>query len=315
MKRVLVSGIDSFDEAVLCQLESSFDLVRIDVTDGLSLARELPTIDGYILGGDERLKREHLVAAKKLKAIAFVGVGAGSFIDLASAEELEISVSNTPGANSVSVAEHAIGMTLALVKRLAASNFEAKNGKKNSSLKPLELSSMKIGIVGLGSVGLAVASRIGSWCTQPLLYHSRSRRPDAEHKHGLAYRELRELFVESDIVILSAPYTAKTEGMIDREILSGSGDTLYLINVADARLVKSEDLKNALAVGDVSGCAFDGYWQEPIPHPSVDPYGFLSLPDSKFVISPHVAGKTAQAWTNMQITAVANLIAALDGHE
>ncbi|MER8513716.1 D-isomer specific 2-hydroxyacid dehydrogenase family protein [Mesorhizobium sp. M1060] len=274
------------------------------------LIEVLPTISHYLLGGDEQVDAALLAHASSLRHIAFIGGDAGAFIDLEAATKLHIVVSTTPGATAGAVAEHTIGLLLGLARGLFAQNEAVK---RNAPLVPTtrELSDMRVGIVGLGRIGLKVAALLRQGFGATVIYTSANRKSGVEAELGLNWTSLPELFSVCDAVSLHAPATQQTRGMIGAAILANARPGLLLVNTAPAALVDPAALKQALATGQVGAAAFDGYWQEPPPTSADDAYGFLRLPDARFVVTPHTAAKTTRAWPSMVDAALSNMTSSL----
>ncbi|MFD9735816.1 D-isomer specific 2-hydroxyacid dehydrogenase family protein [Umezawaea sp. NPDC059074] len=257
--------------------------------------------DFYLLGGDERLSAEVLAAAPSLRVVSFLGVGAGSFVDLAAAAEQSVRVLTTPGTNAASVAEFAVGLALGLQRRILVDLA----GTGATSRASTELTGSTVGILGLGATGTAVARILtrGFGCT--VLHHSRTPKPDADL--GVTAVGLDELFTRSRTVFVCAALTPETTGLVGAAQLAGPR---FLVCTADPRVVDPVALRAALVSGTLSGAAFDGYYTEPLPDPADDEHGLLGL-DSVFATS-HIAASSADAWTRTEDRAVDNLIAAID---
>jgi phosphoglycerate dehydrogenase-like enzyme len=305
-ERVLLTG-GGYDPAHLARLAGlGFEVVHREEIGPAELAELLPTIDAYVLGGDERLDAELLGRAERLRVISFVGTGFGDFIDAEAAARGNIAIRNTPGVASPAVVEHTMGMLLGLVRGLFAHNDAVKRGGTAPGSTP-ELSSLTVGIVGLGDIGTRVARTLRLGFGARVCYASPTPKPALEAELGLERLELPELFAGVDAVVLLASTSPATIGLVGEELLAGSDRPILLVNTAGARLVDPVALRAALERGRVTAAAFDGYWIEPLPAVADDPYGLLGFPDARFVVTPHVAAKTPQTWQRMVGLAVDNL--------
>jgi glyoxylate reductase len=271
------------------------------------LQRITTTFDAYVLGGDERLTADVLSEGCKLQMVSFVGTGYTSFIDEAAAKSRNIVIKNTPAIMAPAVAEHTIGLLLGVQRKLFHQNWEVKNACITPS-RTEELSSMRVGIVGLGEIGTRVARILHHAFGSQLIYHSRTRKEQIEKELNLEAVSLDQLFSSADVIILSLPTNSETEYFINESLLSQMKNGVVIINTAGARLIEPIALKKYLDNNKIATAAFDGYYIEPLPNLVDDPFHLLSLPDSKFIVTPHTAAKTAQTWCRMLDKAVDNVI-------
>jgi phosphoglycerate dehydrogenase-like enzyme len=219
---------------------------------------------------------------------------------------------NTPGLMTGAVAEHTLGLLLGLQRGLFGHNEAVKRGGARPG-PTLALGDSTIGIVGMGAIGQEVARRLRAGFGSDLLYWSRTRRPAAEEALGMANAELAELFGRADAVLLLLASAPETRGIVAARLFDAVRRPIFLVNTAAADLVDPAALRQALDDGRVAAAAFDGYWDEPLPSPAEDRFGLLSCPDSRFVVTPHVAAKTTTAWPRMVDSAVANLLRHFEG--
>jgi len=269
------------------------------------LRRRVADADFYLLGGDERLSAEVLAAAPSLKAVSFLGAGAGSFVDLDAAREHSVRVLTTPGANAASVAEFAVGLALGLQRRLLADLL----GQGRTSRASTELTGSTVGVLGLGATGTALARILTGGFGCEVLYHSRTPKPKVEAELAITSVGLDELFERSMTVFVCAALNAGSTGMVGAAQLGESGPD-FLVSTADPRVVDPAALRAALESGALSGAALDGYYIEPLPTPADDEHGLLAL-DTVFATG-HIAASSVNAWTRMEDMAVDNLIRAID---
>ncbi len=310
MQRVILTG-EGYSSSQLEQLRClNLDVTVRSTVTHRELDELLPVLDGYVLGGDERLGESQLRRAKRLRVIAFAGTGYEEFVDPTAASALGIAVVCTPGVNSGAVAEHAVGLILGVGRQLFAQNEAVKRSNARLAVSS-EVADMTIGIVGMGAIGSRVARLLTKGFEASVVYASRSRKPELERELGMRRHELASLLPLVDGLVLALPTTSETIGLLGRQALALAKPGLFLVNVAGAPLVDPSALYEALQAGTVSSAAFDGYWKEPVPQPIDDPYGFLSLPDSCFVVTPHTAARTPSTWTRMLSAAVDNLIAVM----
>ena len=262
----------------------------------------------YLLAGLERATPRIIKSTKGLKLIAFLGVGYQSFVDEPQATSMGIAITNTPGAMVSSVAEMTVGHLLALRRRIPHLNQAAKQGKTIEE-KAHDLEGETLGIIGMGMIGSRVAHMLRAAFGMNVQYYSRSAKPDVESSIQAARVGLDELLRTSDVVSLHVPTTEETKGLIDESKLQLMKRSAVLINTARAEIVDGHALYRALTDGVIAGAAFDGYYIEPLPDKKDDSWKLLSIPDEKFLVTPHVASLTDNSWnrmTEMSISSIEN---------
>lgn len=284
---------------------AGFDPVHLD--EETLPTRSLVDAHGYVLGGDERLTASLLDSMKALEAISFVGTGIGQFVDCPAAQARGVALMNTPGLMVDAVAEHSLGLLIGLQRGLFHHNEAVKRGAPRPAATR-SLADSTVGVVGLGPIGLKVARQLRETLGCELLYWSRTPKPEVEAELGIGYAELDEMFARVDSVLLLLASTPETRAIVGQHLFEAIRVPMFLVNTAAAELVDPHALRAAIDDGRIVAAAFDGYWQEPLPPPADDPYGLLSYPDGKFVVTPHVAAKTTRAWPRMVDAAVDNLL-------
>ena len=311
MLKVCLSG-DGYTEKHISKLASKFEVTHQSGFISQEKLQELiPQFDAYVLGGDERFTEQELQLAKKCRVISFVGTGYTSFIDDVSAQNHQIAIKNTPAVMAPAVAEHSIGMLIGLQRKLFEQNWQVKN----SAITPCrtqELSALCVGIVGLGEIGTRIARILRQSFGSKVIYTSRTRKPKIEDELNISAASLDTLFSTADVIILSLPTNAETEYFINDALLEKAKTGVIIINTAGARLIDPAALKAHLENNKIAAAAFDGYYIEPLPPVAEDPFHLLSLPDNKFIITPHTAAKTTQSWERMIDMAIDNVIQYFD---
>lgn len=263
----------------------------------------LPGVDGYIAGLDE-IDRRALQAADRLKVIARYGVGVDG-VDLQAAREKGIVVTNTPAANSVSVAELTIGLMLALARQIPT-GWEAIRTGGWPRLPGVTLEGKTVGILGFGAIGKAVAQRLQPFDCRLLAYDPL---PDREFaaRCGVHWATLEEVQAQSDFLTLHLPLTPQTHGLVNRLFLAGMKKGAFLINTARGEIVDEEALAEALRSGHLRGAALDAFNREP-PDPA-NP--LLSLP--QVIAVPHLGAQTDGATRRMGRMALEDCLRVLQG--
>jgi lactate dehydrogenase-like 2-hydroxyacid dehydrogenase len=239
-----------------------------DATDPEVWLREHgASIVAVITGGHTGISRTMLNQLPGLKVVAVNGVGTDA-VDLAFCRERGLPVTATLGALTEDVADLAIGLLIAACRNLCAGDRFVRNGQwelhPQPSAVPLarRFSGMRIGIVGMGRVGRAVAARaVAFGC--PVSYTDLRPMDDVGHRF---VRDLVDLARESDALVLCAA-ADKAEGIVNAAVLDALGPRGYLVNVARGRLVNEADLTQALTAGRIAGAGLDVFVDEPrVPH-------------------------------------------------
>ncbi|NLC70131.1 MAG: hypothetical protein GX751_02095 [Desulfuromonadaceae bacterium] len=279
------------------------------VSDRNALGGSLKGVHGLFIGARFRFTKEILEQSDCLEAISFCGAGVGTYVDEETATRRGIAVMNAPGVNANAVAEFALGFLLALQKFIVPENNALKTGSPFRAMN-FELRGMTVGILGLGHVGRRIAEILFHGFRTPILYHSRSRKPQIENEIGARFVDFDQLLAESDALFLSLPETDETRGMIGAAELARMKKRALLINPARPGLVDGHSLRDALRNGVIRAAAFDGYYlSHPYPRTAdEDGFGLLSLPDDRFLCTPHVASRGRKVWDDLFDRAIANLI-------
>jgi D-3-phosphoglycerate dehydrogenase / 2-oxoglutarate reductase len=222
-------------------------------------------------------------------------------------------VANTPTANTVSVAEHAIAMGLALLRKLVPANRSVRQGRwEQMTLQPSELAGKTWGLVGLGHIGRAVALRLRPFELAKLLYYDPRQAPkEVEEQYGVEYSPLATLLKSSDIVSLHVALTDSTRNMIGADELSSMKSGAYLINVGRGNLVDEAALADALRKQVIAGAATDVFAEE--PPSAADP--LLQVKEDNILYSPHMAGVSVESARRIMTMSVENIGRVLAGQD
>lgn len=270
-----------------------------------SLLEMLPGVDGYIAGLDV-INRQVLEESGQLQVIARYGVGVDN-VDLDTAAEKDITVTNTPGANSASVAELAVMLILASARPVIQAASAAKSGAW-PRFKGISLEGKTVGLIGLGDIGKATAVRLVNFNCQVLAFDIDPDEVFAS-SYGLDLLSLNEVAARSDFLSLHCSLLPATMGMVNQEFISSMKTGAVLINTARGELVDEAALLQALDAGKLSGAALDVFVKQP-----PDPDNPL-LVHPRVIVTPHMAAHTDGATHNMGWGAVKNCLAVLEGQE
>ena len=269
------------------------------------LIRLLPGVDGYIAGLDA-INRTALDAADYLKVIARYGVGVDA-VDLQAAQEKGIVVTNTPGANSSSVAELTVGLMIALLRNIPASIQATKSGEW-SRLRGLSLEGKTVGLVGFGAIGKQVARRLIGFGCRVIAFDPEAYSAEAVEL-GVELLPLADVVQRAEILSLHCPLTGQTRAMVNADFLAKMKAGSYLVNTARGELVDEEALYTALQAGKLSGAALDVFSKQP---PEAD-NPLLRLP--RVLATPHMAAHSDVATNTMGWMALNDCLAVLRGEE
>jgi len=242
----------------------------------------------------------------KLRFVCFLGIGYASCVDVAEATRRGVVVTYTPDYGATSVAEHALGLILALTRRIGFAFLSIRAGRwEPGTFQGIELRDRTLGIVGLGPIGTEMA-RLAAGIGMRLLAWTRRPAPERA-RYGLALVSLPDLFSRSDVVSLHLSYTQETHGLVSRTLLERMQPDAYFVNTARARLVDNAALAGLLRDGKIAGAALDVHEEEP---PRGE-YVFRDLPN--VLLTPHIGYNTREAGANMLRIAIATLDAYLKG--
>ena len=269
------------------------------------LARLLPGVDGYIAGLDN-IDAAALGAADQLKVIARYGVGVDN-VDLLAAREKSIIVTNTPGANSASVAELALGLILALGRQIPAA-VEAVSQGKWPRYPGITLEGKTIGLLGLGAIGKQLARRLSGFDCK-ILAHDPYADVVFAAENQIELTTLDEVIQSSNIISLHLPLLHETRGIVNENFLSKMKKGSYLINTSRGEVVDEEALLKAIQSGHIAGAGLDAFAVEP-PDPS---HPLLRLP--QVIATPHLGAQTDGATSNMGWIAMRDCLAVLKNEE
>lgn len=270
-----------------------------------TLAAWLSDVEGVLTTLTCPLEKVVLSGASRLKVISTVSVGV-DHIDVSFAQSQNIAIGHTPGVLTDSTADLAVGLMLAVGRRLAEGDALVRDGAWSDGWKPnlllgTDLSKSTVGLIGMGPIGQAVAKRLAGFGCRVIAWNRSPREVP-----GVEFTDLNTLLSSADIVSLHTALTNETRGLISRDRLSLMRDQAILINTARGAIVDEAALAEELASGRLRA-GLDVYTQEPLPLDSV----FHSLPGC--VLLPHVGSATERTRQAMFELALRNLVSGLRG--
>jgi len=276
---------------------------RIHETDPTAFAAVAPRIRAIAGSGESKVSRELIAQLPKLEVISVFGVGYDG-VDVAAARERGISVTNTPDVLNDEVADLAIGLAIAVARRIPQADRYVREGKWPGGPMPLarKMSGARLGIVGLGRIGNAIAKRAEAF-GMTIAYTSRNARPESPYRY---LPSAEALAAEVDFLVVITPGGAGTRKLIDAKALKALGKDGYLINVARGSVVDEAALIEALQNGTIAGAGLDVFENEPNV-----PAALAAL--DNVVLTPHVGSATWQTRHAMGDLAFGNLVAHFAG--
>ena len=284
MKIVVAEKISS--SALELLREPGWTVIAPDQMEG-GLAAQLADADALVVRSAVQVNAELLAKATKLRVIGRAGVGVDN-IELDPATRQGIAVMNTPGANAVAVAEHTLAMILAMARHLCRANELTHAGKwEKKSLQGSELRGKTLGIVGLGRIGMEVASRARAF-QMTVIAHDPFVSVALARDEGIRLATLDEVYGEADYLTLHVGLTPQTTGMINAESLKKLKRGVRLVNCARGELVNETALAVALKQGHVAAAALDVFVEEPLKNSPL-----TGLPN--VILTPHIGGSTQEA--------------------
>jgi D-3-phosphoglycerate dehydrogenase len=271
--------------------------IELDVKVGLTpaeLAKIIGPYDGLLIRSGTKVTREVIEAAESLKVIGRAGVGVDN-VDLDAATRRGIVVMNSPLGNSVTTAEHAISMMMALARHIPAANASLKAGRwERAKFTGTEVSNKTLGVIGLGNIGRIVAERAVGLKMQVIGFDP-ILTAEAAARIGVELVTLDELFRRADFITVHTPLTDDTRGLVGRAAFALMKKGVRIINCARGGIVDEQALHEAIAAGNVAGAALDVFVQEPPPpdHP------LLKL--DSVIATPHLGAATDEAQVQVAV--------------
>jgi D-3-phosphoglycerate dehydrogenase len=255
-----------------------------------------------------KLSADVIKAAKQLKIIAKHGVGYDN-IDIPAATASGVVVTNTPLANSTSVAEHALALLLAVARRVGESDRDLARGamRTQKAYQGVELSGKVMGVIGLGSAGLRLARMTGNGLGMRVLGFDPYKEPWPDGIERC--RELDPLLAQADFISIHVPLTKETRNLLGKDALAKMKPTAVLVNTARGGIVDEAAVADAVRAGRPAGAGLDVVVDEPL-QPSHPLNGV-----SNIILTPHVAGVTEEAMMRMAQDAAEDILRVLKGEK
>ncbi|MEQ8824225.1 MAG: hydroxyacid dehydrogenase [Filomicrobium sp.] len=308
MSRIVIS--EFMDTAAIEKLRADHDVV-VDETlceNTDALAETIAEADALIVRNRTQVTAELISSATKLKAVGRLGVGLDN-IDLQACKARDIAVLPAVGANAVSVAEYVLTTAMMLLRGpVYFRTSDLQNGKwpRPELSKGREIAGKTMGLVGFGSIGQTTANLARAAGFNTIAYDT-FLPADHDAWKTTASKSLDELLREAEVISLHCPLTPETTNLIGKDELAKLKPGTVLINTARGGIVDERALANSLRSGHLGGAAVDVFSSEPIDEATAEV--FSDVPN--LVLTPHVAGVTAESNTRISAITAENVLRTL----
>lgn len=291
--------------AELEQLGQRFEVLRLgrEVDPEAALRARAREIVGIVASVNHPVSRALIEALPNLEIIARFGIGVDN-IDLEAAHARGITVTNTPDLVTNDTADIAMGLVLALTRRMVEGDLYVRLGKWHGGAMPLgtALSGKTLGIIGLGRIGRALARRAEAF-DMNIVWHGPRQKPDAPYPY---YANIVQMAAAVDILAVTCPGGAQTAGLVGAEVLRALGPKGFLVNVARGSVVDEDALLAALENRAIAGAGLDVFRDEPnVPEAF---FGFDNV-----VLLPHIGTATLETRTKMGQCVLSNIMSYFEG--
>ncbi len=304
-------------EVVENRMRELFD-ARLNVDDKpmthAQLVEAAKTADVLVPTVTDRIDRGVISqAGPQLRLIANFGTGVDN-VDLDTARNRAITVTNTPGVLTEDTADMTMALILAVPRRLAEGTAYLKDTKQNwGGWSPTwmlghRIYGKRLGIIGMGRIGQAVAQRAKAFGLQ-IHYHNRKRLPEAiEEPLGATYWDsLDQMLARMDIVSVNCPHTPATYHLLSARRLKLLKPNAYIVNTARGEVIDENELSRMIEAGSIAGAGLDVFEHEPAINPKL-------LASDRVVALPHMGSATLEGRIDMGEKVIINIKTFLDGH-
>jgi D-3-phosphoglycerate dehydrogenase len=304
--KIKILLLENISDAAVDELRAGGYLNVRRVNSAVDEAELIKAVKGvHLLGirSKTHITKNVIDAADKLLAIGAFCIGVNQ-VDLKAATENGVAVFNAPHANTRSVAELIIGLSVILIRKIAEKNDAAHKGLwlKDAS-GSYELRGKMLGIIGYGNIGSQVSIMAEALGMNVIYYDIATK---LAHGNAKQVRDLRDLVAKSHIVTLHVPSTTLTRNMINADVLKSFRKGSYLLNYSRGDVVDLKALKKALSSGRLAGAAIDVFPHEPEKHGDEFTSDLHEFPN--VILTPHIGGSTEEAQANIGLDVTHKLI-------
>lgn len=284
MYRILTN--DGLQQSAISKLEAlGIEVVNTHYNQDI-LGEKLKDFDAIVIRSATKLTKDVLDEASKgkLKLAIRAGVGIDN-IDVKCAEDLGITVRNTPNASSDSVAELAIGHMFSIARFLGESNSTMRNGEWNKKkYQGTEIYGKTLGIIGMGRIGKSLAKKAEALGMKVIYYTIEGKHDELHYE----FFNFEDVLKSSDFLSIHVPYNKDTESLIGENEFNIMKDGIYIVNCSRGKVVDEDALLKALESGKVSGAGIDVFEKEPTENKALVNHPRVS-------VSPHIGASTREA--------------------
>ncbi|MGH8832869.1 MAG: 2-hydroxyacid dehydrogenase [Polaromonas sp.] len=303
MMKPAVLLVSRLPDSLVGRLRERFECHGLAGLDDADVAALAPRLRGMVATGESVVARELIARLPALEVISVLGVGYDG-IDMAAARERGICVTHTPGLSTDDIADFAMALLLAAARQVVSADRFVRRGEWPAGRYPMtrRVSGARLGIVGLGRIGRAVAARALAF-GMSIAYTGRTPKADVPYRWCV---DARTLAARVDFLVVCASGGADTRALIDSDVLAALGPTGVLVNIARGSIVDEDALVKALRERKILAAGLDVFCHE--PHVAQD---LLAL--DNVVLTPHMASTTGATVQAMFELALDNLAAHFDG--
>ena len=288
MPKPVVLIAEQLAQSAIDVLGTEFDIRNVDGANRAALLPALKDADAILIRSATNVDAQALAAAPLLKVVARAGIGLDN-VDVPAATARGVLVVNAPQSNIITAAEHALGLLLALARKIPAADASLRAGEwKRSQFTGVEIADKTVGVVGLGRIGQLFAARIAAFGTNVIAYDPYLQ-PARAAALGVRLVDLPALLATADIISIHLPRTPETLGLIGAAELATVKPGVLIVNAARGGLIDEQALADALITGRVAGAGIDVYVKEPLAADSP----LRTAPNT--VLTPHLGAYTAEA--------------------
>lgn len=296
---------DGLEETGLAILRAEAEVESREALPAEELLQIIADYEALVVRGRTKVTGQVFLAGSKLKVVGRAGVGVDN-IDLAAANAHGVTVVNSPLATSQAVAEHTLGLMLALARSIPLGDAGMKSGQwLKKELLGVEVQGKVLGVIGMGNIGSTVA-RLAAALSMQVIGFDPLVPPAEIQQCGAEPVTLGELYNRSDFITIHVPLTQETKGMINGQSLGHMKRGVRLVCAARGGVIDETALLGALESGQVAGAALDVFAQEPpgvsalVTHPAV-------------VATPHIGAQTVEAQARAARDIALEVLSALKG--
>ncbi len=294
LAKVLVSDSLAAQGIEILEAAPGIEVVNEPGIEPDALVERIRDIEGLVIRSGTKVTAEVLAAGEKLRVIGRAGIGVDN-VDVSAATERGVVVMNTPGGNTVTTAEHAIALLVALARHIPQATASMKSGKWDKKrFQGVELYNRTLAVVGVGNIGRIVADR-AKGLGMKVIAHDPHVSREAAARMNLELVDFEEMLARADAITVHVPKTKETTALLDAKAFARAKPGVLIINAARGGIVDEAALLEALDAGQVGGAALDVFIEEPpaADHPLVR--------HERVICTPHLGASTEQAQVNVAI--------------